>query len=69
MGGINALPDGPAFNQQDNPYDVASYKRICAEFGIDPSTDVPFTYGQNHGLGYVNIMYSDGPFAHKQWKY
>ena len=72
MGGIqskNALPDDPAFNQQDNPYDVASYKRICAEFGIDPSTDVRFTYGQNHGLGYVNIMYSDGPFAHKQWKY
>ena len=72
MGGIqskNALPDDPAFNQQDNPYDVASYKRICAKFGIDPSTDFRFTYGQNHGLGYVNIMYSDGPFAQKQWKY
>ena len=72
MGGIqskNALPDDPAFNQQDNPYDIASYKRICAEFGIDPSTDFRFTHGQNHGLGYVNIMYSDGPFAHKQWKY
>ena len=72
VGGIqskNALPDDPAFNQQDNPYDVASYKRLFAEFGIDPSTDFRFTYGQNHGLGYVNIMYSDGPFAHKQWKY
>ena len=72
MGGIqskNALPDDPAFNQQDNPYDVASYKRLCAEFGIDPSTDFRFTYGQNHGLGYVNIMYSDGPFAYKQWEY
>ena len=72
MGGIqskNALPDDPAFNQQDNPYDVASYKRLCAEFGIDPSTDFRFTYGQNHGLGYVNIMYSDGPLAHKQWQY
>ena len=72
MGGIqskNALPDDPAFNQQDNPYDVASYKRLCAEFGIDPNTDFRFTYGQNHGLGYVNIMYPDGPFAHKQWKY
>ena len=72
MGGIqskNALPDDPAFNQQENPYDVASYKRLCAEFGIDPSTDFRFTYGQNHGLGYVNIMYSDGAFAHKQWKY
>ena len=72
MGGIqskNALPDDPAFKQKENPYDVASYKRLCAEFGIDPSTDFRFTYGQNHGLGYVNIMYSDGPFAHKQWKY
>ena len=72
MGGIqskNALPDDPAFNQKDNPYDIASYKRICAEFGIDPSTDFRFTYGQNHGLGYVNIMYSDGPFAQKQWQY
>ena len=72
MGSIqskNALPDDPAFHQQNNPYDVASYKRICAEFGIDRSTDFRFTYGQNHGLGYVNIMYSDGPFAHKQWKY
>ena len=72
MGGIqskNALPGDPAFNQKENPYDVASYKRLCMEFGIDPSTDFRFTYGQNHGLGYVNIMYSDGPFAHKQWKY
>ena len=71
MGGIqskNALPDDPAFNQQDNPYDIASYKRICAKFGIDPNTDFRFTYGQNHGLGYVNIMYSDGPFAQKQWQ-
>ena len=42
---------------------------VCAEFGIDPSTDFRFTYGQNHGLGYVNIMYSDGTFAQKQWQY
>ena len=38
-------------------------------FGVDPSTDFRFTYGQNHGLGYVHIMYSDGPFAHKKWQY
>ena len=72
MGGIQskrALPDDTIFKQKENPYDVASYKRICAEFGIDPSTDFRFTYGQNHGLGYVNIMYSDSPFAHKIWKY
>ena len=68
MGGIqskNALPDDPAFNQQDNPYDVASYKRLCAEFGIDPSTDFRFTYGQNHGLGYVSIMYLRWAFRPK----
>ena len=64
-----ALPDDPAFNQKDNPYDIASYKRICAEFGIKPNTDFRFTYGQNHGLRYVNIMYSDGPFAQKKWQY
>ena len=72
MGGIqskNALPDDPAFKQQENPYDDASYKRICGEFGIDPSTDFCFTYGQNHELGYVNIMYADRPFAHKLWQY
>ena len=72
MGGIqskNALPDDAVFKQEDNPYDVASYKRLCGEFGIDQSTDFRFTYGQNDGLGYVNIMYSDGPFAHKKWKY
>ena len=55
--------------QEEYCMNVASYKRICAEFGIDPSTDFRFTYWKNHGLGYVNIMYSDGPFAHKKWKY
>ena len=50
MGGIQskgAVPDDPAFNQKDNPYDVNAYKRICAEFGVDPSTDFRFTYEQN----------------------
>ena len=28
--------------------------RICAEFGIDPSSDFRFTIGKNHGLGRVN---------------
>ena len=72
MGGIQskgAVPDDPAFNQKYNPYDVNAYKRICAEFGVDPSTDFRFTYGQNNGLGYVNIWYSDHYFAHKEWKY
>ena len=73
MGGIQskgALPDDPIFKQKDNIYDVNAYKRLCAEFGVDPSTDFYFTYGQNNGLGYVNIKYPDGHyFAHKKWKY
>ena len=63
MGGIqskNALPDDPAFNQEENPYDVASYKRLCAEFGINPSTDFRFTYGQNHGAPMALSLKSSG---------
>ena len=48
---MSALPGDPTFNQFNNHYDVASYKRICAEFGIDPSSDFCFTIGKNHGLG------------------
>ena len=58
MGGIqskNALPDPPVFSEIRNPYDVASYKRICAEFNIDPSTDFRYTRGKNGGLGTVYI--------------
>ena len=67
MGGIqgkNALPDDPAFDEIKNPYDVAAYKRISAEFGIDPSTDFRFTRGKNGGLGtvYIWVSYS-GPEA------
>ena len=51
----NALPDDPAFNEIKNPYDVAAYKRICAKFGIDPSTDFRYTRGKNGGLGTVYI--------------
>ena len=57
MGGIqsmSALPGDPTFNPLNNRYDVASYKRICAEFGIDPSSYFRFTRGKNHGLGRVN---------------
>ena len=58
MGGIqskNALPDSPVFSEISNPYDVASYKRICAEFNVDPSTDFRYTRGKNGGLGTVYI--------------
>ena len=72
IGGIQskqALPDDTVFKEDNNPYDFAAYKSICAEFGIDPTTDFRFTYGQNHGLGCVYKMYDDGPYAFKKWKY
>ena len=47
MGGIqsvSALPGDPTFRHINNKYDIASYNRICKEFGIDPSSD--FRYWQ-----------------------
>ena len=55
---ISALPGDPTFDQFNNKYDVASYKRICAEFGVDPSSDFRYTSGANHGLGSVYIWVS-----------
>ena len=58
LGGIqavHALPNDPTFNQNNNRYDVASYKRICAEFGVDPSSDFRFTRPANHGLGSIYL--------------
>ena len=58
MGGIqsiSALPGDPTFNLSGNRYDVASYKRICAAFGIDPASDFRFTSRKNGGLGDVYI--------------
>ena len=52
---MSALPGDPPFNQFNNHYDVASYKRLCNEFGIDPSNDFRFTHGANHGLGNVYV--------------
>ena len=54
---VLAMPGDPTFNQKDNEYDEVSFQRICAEFGINPSSDFRFKFGQNHGLGYVNIFY------------
>jgi len=42
---ISALPGDPTFNEFNNHYDVSSYKRLCNEFGIDPSSDFRFTRG------------------------
>ena len=54
------MPDDPVLNQKDNPYDIASYKRICAESGIPPSTDFRYKKGANHGLGNVFIIITRG---------
>ena len=70
MGGIqsfSALPGDPTFNQTENKYDSPSYKRICAEFGIDPNTDFRFVHGQNHGLGYCYVPGDPQPY--KNWTY
>ena len=61
MGGIqsiSALPGDPTFDQFNNKYDVPSYKRICNEFGVDPSSDFRFKTGANHGLGSVYVYAS-----------
>ena len=67
MGGIQseaALPGDPTFSQTENRYDVPSYKRICAKFGISPNTDFRFRKGWNHGLGKVFIYATNfGPMA------
>ena len=58
----SALPDDPTFKQRDNKYEIASYKKICGEFGIDPSSDFRFTHGKKHGFGTVYIWVTDeGP--------
>ena len=70
MGGIqsfSALPGDPTFSQTENKFDSPSYKRICAEFGIDSNTDFRFTHGQNHGLGYCYV--SGDPQPYKNWIY
>ena len=66
MGGIqsvSALPGDPTFDQFNSKYDEASYRRICSEFGVDPSSDFRFTRGANHGLGSVYIYLTNvGPY-------
>ena len=69
MGGIqsiSALPGNPSFNPSNNKYDVTSYKRICAEFGIAPTSDFRYTGGKNNGLGNVYIWPGpeDGGFSY-----
>ena len=72
MGGIqsiSALPGDPTFNDKDDPYDEVAYRRISAEFDVDPSSDFRFTFGQNHGSGCAFISYPNGHYAQKKWVY
>jgi len=71
LGGIqsmSALPGDPPFNQYNNHYDVASYKRLCNEFGIDPSSDFRYTHGENHGLGSVYVYVSGAGASKTDYK-
>ena len=48
---------------------MASYKRICAEFGIDPSSDFRLTKGANHGLGSVYVYFSYSGYEKTEYDY
>ena len=63
---ISALPGDSTFNVSNNHYNIASYKKICAEFGIDPASDFRFTSGKNNRLGNVYIWPGpeDGGFSY-----
>ena len=70
LGGVQnslPLPGDTAFNQTENKYDIPSFERICAEFGISPNSDFRFTRGDSHGLGsvfeyFTNSGYTKTPF-------
>ena len=52
------MPGDPTFSQINQKYVIPSYKRICAEFGINADSDFRFKRGLNHGLGNVYIFIS-----------
>ena len=72
LGGVQnslALPGDSAFNQTENKYDIPSFKRICAEFGISPNADFRFTKGDNHGLGSVFEYFAYSGYFKTPFKY
>ena len=72
LGGVQnslPLPGDSAFNQTENKYDIPSFKRICAEFGISPNTDFRFTKGDNHGLGSVFEYFTYSGYFKTPYKY
>ena len=72
LGGVQnslALPGDSAFNQSENKYDIPSFKRICAEFGISPNADFRFIKGNNHGLGSVFEYFTYSGYFKTPYKY
>ena len=63
------LPGDTAFSQTENKYDIPSFKRICAEFGISPNADFRFTRGDNLGLGSVFEYFSYSGYTKTPFKY
>ena len=63
------LPGDTAFSQTENKYDIPSFERICAEFGISPNADFRFTKGDNHGLGSVFKYFSYSGYFKTPSKY
>ena len=63
------LPGDTAFSQTENKYDIPSFERICAEFGISPNADFRFTRGDNHGLGSVFEYFSYSGYTKTPFKY
>ena len=64
---ISALPGDPTFNQFNNHYDVASYNRLCNEFGIKPSSDFRFASGKKNTICEAYTFTQQGLVQWKQW--
>ena len=72
LGGVQnslPLPGDTAFSQTENKYDIPSFERICAEFGISPNADFRFTKGDNHGLGSVFEYFTNSGYTKTPYKY
>ena len=72
LGGVQnslPLPGDSAFSQRENKYDIPSFERICAEFGISPNADFRFTRGDNHGLGSVFEYFTNSGYTKTPFKY
>ena len=63
------LPGDTAFSQTENKYDIPSFERICAEFGISPNADFRFTRGDNHGLGSVFEYFTNSGYTKTPYEY